>query len=197
MTDIEKMDELKMRFDITYAQAKEALEQSGGDLGDAIVYLESNDAKPSRASGGRSGQARGGNAGKRGSGANKSDDATEGDNDNNTSDKQTAGNTKQDTEAFVKSIIEQVKAIIKEGNVTKVRLKKGEQTLIEIPATIGVVGLGIMLFSPLMLAFTAIGAVAAVAQEMVFEIEKSDGTIERRYLKWPEVVSEKQYGNDD
>ena len=56
--------------------------------------------------------------------------------------------------------------------------------LIEIPATVGVVGVGVLLFSPLMLAITALGAVAALSKDMVLEIEKTDGTVERRQLNW-------------
>lgn len=159
MTELEKMDELKKRFDISYEEAKEALEKVDWDMDAAVFNLEQ----------------------KKGSVTVESNSSS--------NDRQ---QSKENAEDIVKSIIEQIKSIIQEGNVTKVRLKNKEQTIIEIPATIGVVGMGVLLFSPLMLAFTAVGAVAAVAKEMVFEIEKSDGTIERRYLKWPEIVREKQ-----
>lgn len=153
MNEIEKMDELKKRFNISYEKAREVLIETGWNLEDAVVKLEGEGVK---AGAGEGGSADG-----------------------------------ESTKDVVNNIIDQIKGIIQEGNVTKVRLKRGEQTLIEIPATIGVVGLGIMLFSPLMLAVSAIGAVAAVSSEMIFEIEKKDGSIERRYLKWPQVVSEK------
>jgi len=91
---------------------------------------------------------------------------------------------KEESENFVRNVIEQIKNIIQEGNVTKVRLKNGEKVLIEIPATVGVVGVGVLLFSPLMLAITALGAVAALSKDMVLEIEKTDGTVERRQLNW-------------
>ena len=98
------------------------------------------------------------------------------------------GNSKKSTmeeiESFVRDIIDQIKEIIQEGNVTRVRLKDKDRTLIEVPATIGVIGLGVMLFSPLMLVFTAVGAIAAISKELTFEVEKSDGTIEKRDLKW-------------
>lgn len=97
---------------------------------------------------------------------------------------QTMNQVKKEKESFVHSVIDQIKEIIQEGNVTKVRLVKKDRTLIEVPATIGAIGLGVVLFSPLMLAVTAAGAVAAISKECTFEIEKSDGSIEKRDLKW-------------
>lgn len=92
--------------------------------------------------------------------------------------------SKENREHFVRGLIEQIKSIIQEGNVSKVRLKQGEKTIIEIPATLGVVGLGALLFSPLLLALGAIGAATAVIKELTFELERPDGTIESRHLKF-------------
>ena len=146
MNELEKIDALRERFNVTYAQAKEALDATHGDLTQALVHLEKQtpvDSKPQ---------------------ADKQD--------------------KEQSENFVRNVIEQIKSVIQEGNVTKVRLKNGEKVLIEIPATVGVVGIGVLLFSPLMLAVTAFGAVAAISRDMVLEIEKTDGTVERRHLSW-------------
>jgi hypothetical protein len=92
---------------------------------------------------------------------------------------------KEKTEHFARGVIDQAKAIIQEGNVTKIRLISEDKALIEIPATVGVVALGVVLFSPLLFALSAIGAATAVIKEMAFEIERSDGTVERRSLKFP------------
>ena len=40
MTDLEKVEKLRERADVTYEEAKEALDASNGDLLDAMVYLE-------------------------------------------------------------------------------------------------------------------------------------------------------------
>ena len=93
------------------------------------------------------------------------------------------------TDNFVRGLVDQVKGFISETNVTKVRLKQGDRTLVEIPATVGIVGVGIILFSPLLLLFTAIGAATAMVKEMLFEVEKADGTIETRELKLPAFIS--------
>jgi hypothetical protein len=151
MTELEKMDALKSRLNITYKQAKDALDAANGDLAQALINLEIAGAQAQAGPSSHWGEP----------------------------DKGTSGQ-------FVRSIIEQIKAVIQEGNVTKVRLKNKDRVLIEIPATMGVVGLGVMLFSPLMLALGAAGAITAVNRELILEIEKSDGSIEQRNLKWPD-----------
>ena len=151
MTELEKMDALRRRLNITYKQAKDALDSVNGDLAQALINLESAGAKPQ----------------------------SEPPSYWSEPEKSAAGN-------LVRSIIDQIKGVIQEGNVTKVRLKDKGRTLIEIPATMGVAGLAVMLFSPLMLALGAAGAITAVNKELVLEIEKSDGSIEQRNLKWPD-----------
>jgi len=148
MNELEKMDAIKERLNVTYAEAKEALDMFDGDLAQALAYLD-----------GKAGQ------------------------QNETGKGSSAKWDKETMENFARGLIEQIKSIIKEGNVSKVRLKQGENTIIEVPATIGVVGLGVTLFSPLLLALGALGAATAVMKEMTFELERPDGTIERRQLK--------------
>ena len=153
MNELEKIDALRDRFNVTYAQAKEALDATNGDLTQALIQLEKQAPVDGKSQ----------------------------------PDKQ----DKEESENFVRNVIEQIKSVIQEGNVTKVRLKNGEKVLIEIPATIGVVGIGVLLFCPLMLAITALGAVAAFSKEMVLEIEKSDGSVESRPLSWPNLGRKK------
>jgi len=40
MTDLEKAEKLREKADVSFAEAKEALDKSGGDLLDALIYLE-------------------------------------------------------------------------------------------------------------------------------------------------------------
>jgi len=165
MNDLEKLDALKSRMNITYTQAKEALDQSEGDLVSALVYLEKQGFSTAAA-------------------WEEEDEACcEGE----LWDKEKADH-------FVRGIIDQVKGYIREGNVTKVRIINGEKTLIEVPATIGVVGVGLMLFSPLLVAVGAVGAATAMAKSMIFEVEKSDGTVERHEMKFPGFGGKKSGG---
>ena len=43
---LERVERLREKADVSYAQAKEALEYSGGDLLDALIYLEEEGAIP-------------------------------------------------------------------------------------------------------------------------------------------------------
>ena len=168
MNDLEKMDALKERMHISYAQAKEALDACGGDVAMALVYLEEQGLSYID-----------------GQGYGAAEDGEEEKWD------------KEKAEHFVRGIVEQVKTFIREGNVTKVRLISGEKTLFEIPATIGVLGVGIMLFSPLLAILTAFGAATAMMKEMVFEVEKADGTVEKHPLRFPAMGGKARYSEED
>jgi len=159
MNDLEKLDALKMRMNVTYAQGKEALDQCEGNLLQALVYLEERGFSYAYAAG-----------------------APERDQEE---DENEPVWDKEKTDNFVRGIVDQVKSFIREGNVTKVRLINGEKVLIEIPATIGVLGVGVMLFSPLLAIAATFGAATALIREMVFEVEKADGTVEKHELRFP------------
>ena len=83
---LEMIDAVRERTGADYAEAKEALEKSGGSVVDAIVLLE----KKSRI------------------------------------------NTDE--------IIGKIKALVKEGNVNKIRVKRGEQVLLTVPVNVGILG---------------------------------------------------------
>ena len=42
MTELEKVEKLREKADVTFAEAKEALDNSGGDVLDALIWLEKN-----------------------------------------------------------------------------------------------------------------------------------------------------------
>jgi hypothetical protein len=65
--------------------------------------------------------------------------------------------------------IEQIKHLIHEGNVRRVVIKQGEQTVAEFPLTFGVVG---VLIAPVL---AAIGAVAALVADCTIEVERLHG----------------------
>ena len=83
-----------------------------------------------------------------------------------------------------KKLIDQINEIIKKGNVTKVRLKKGEKVILEIPATLGVVGVGGVLLSPILAVLAVVGTVAAFVNHYKLEIVRSDGKVEVRDLRF-------------
>jgi hypothetical protein len=66
-------------------------------------------------------------------------------------------------------LVQRVKELVREGNVRRIKVKNDEgRTLIEIPLTIGVVGVALM---PV---WVALGAIAALAADYTLEIERKD-----------------------
>ncbi|MBC8385023.1 MAG: DUF4342 domain-containing protein [Candidatus Cloacimonetes bacterium] len=78
-------------------------------------------------------------------------------------------------------LLKKVKEIIHEGNVRKIIIKNEEgKTYLEIPVTIGVVG---VLFAPV---WAAIGALAALASKFKIEIVKKEDEKEEIAKEEPE-----------
>lgn len=91
-------------------------------------------------------------------------------------------------------VVEYIRDIIKKGNVTKVRLKKGETVVFEIPATIGAIGVGGAILSPILAVLGVVGTVAALVNHYSLEIVRPDGKVELHDLKFLENKNE---GNND
>ena len=74
-------------------------------------------------------------------------------------------------------VIDKLKALIKEGNVTRVRLKRNGETLISLPVNVGVVGALIGIHAA---PFAVIGAaLVAYGLNCQIEVEKKDGSVEQ------------------
>ncbi len=91
-----------------------------------------------------------------------------------------------------KQIVDYIKDIIKKGNVTKVRLKKGDKVIFEIPATVGALGVGGALFSTPLAIIGVVGTVAALIKNYSLEIVRPDGKVEKHDLKFLEDNYEKK-----
>ncbi|MBP1744773.1 MAG: ubiquitin-associated- protein [Firmicutes bacterium] len=65
--------------------------------------------------------------------------------------------------------------LINKGNVNRIRVKKDEKVLIDIPVTAGAAAMLTALIWPPIL---AVGLLTAVVTKVTFEITKSDGTVE-------------------
>lgn len=115
---LEKIDLLRERTGISYREAKETLERTGGNVIEALVELEAQ--KP-------------------------------------------AGWTE---EFSVRSseVIDKVKEIIREGNVTKIRVKHDGKVLVEIPVTLGAIS---AVFLPQL---AALGVLVAVFKRCSIEV---------------------------
>lgn len=72
--------------------------------------------------------------------------------------------------------VESIKDIVKKGNVTRIKIKKDDKVLLDIPVNAGVLGgaIGVVYLPALM----AIGAIAAVVSKVEVLIERPDGNVE-------------------
>lgn len=64
-------------------------------------------------------------------------------------------------------LLDKVKDLIKKGNVTKIRVKKGDKVIVDIPVTVGVVA---TIFFPYL---ALLASVVALAAEYTLQIEHS------------------------
>lgn len=82
------------------------------------------------------------------------------------------GNPRPRTEEFKLDggkVLDKIKDLIHQGNIRRITLKNEEgKTLIEIPLTVGLVGVALL---PV---FAAVGAIAAVATRMTIVVEKAE-----------------------
>jgi Domain of unknown function (DUF4342) len=63
-------------------------------------------------------------------------------------------------------LLQEVKAVVREGNARRVVIKQGTKTLVEFPVTVGVVG---AVAAPVLI---AVGALAAVLTECTIEVQR-------------------------
>ena len=74
-------------------------------------------------------------------------------------------------------IAKRVGSLLAKGNATKVRIKRDGQTVAEIPATLGAVGLLTTLsYTPLAVA-GAIGSITAMFNRYTLEVKRKDGQV--------------------
>ncbi len=69
-------------------------------------------------------------------------------------------------------VLGQVRTWIHKGNQTKIKIKKGEKTLAEIPVTVGALGVVGALASTPLAVVGAIGAAAGIANKWSVEIDR-------------------------
>ena len=73
-------------------------------------------------------------------------------------------------------LLEKVRAVVKEGSVNKIRVKKDEKVLLTVPVNVGIVGGLVGLAAAPWWGILAAGA-AAYGFDVKFEIVKEDGSV--------------------
>lgn len=152
---LEMVDKVKERSNVSYQEAKEALEFSNGDVLDAIIYLENKNKKE--------------------------------DNYNYTFEEK---NNYKKTET-VEEFKTWLKDLIEKGNVSRIKIKKDEDVIVDVPVNAGIAAVIIGLVMPPILAALVI---AAVATKITIEITMTDGkvVVVNKYIsKATEEVKEK------
>lgn len=122
---LEKIELVKDRTGVSYAEAKEALEAADGSVVDAIISIEESI-----------------------------------DRDNG------KGFSKQGN-----AIIENIKALVRKGNVSKIVIKKDDEIMLNIPVNLGILGTVIAPWG------AVLGALAAFGFKCNIELIGEDGTI--------------------
>ncbi|MGI6554311.1 MAG: DUF4342 domain-containing protein [Bacillota bacterium] len=80
-------------------------------------------------------------------------------------------------------LVNQVQSILKKGNVTKIKVKKGNKVITEIPAAVGALGVVGIVASPPFAVLAGLGTIAAMLNDYTLEIEKKDGETEEHEIK--------------
>ncbi|ADG83244.1 hypothetical protein Tfer_3221 [Thermincola ferriacetica] len=125
--DLEKIDIIRERLDVSYREAKEALEKTNGDIIEALVLLE----------------------------------------------EQASENWSDRAQKKGEEVINQIKTYIKKGTDTKIKVKQGDKTLFEVPATLGALGVLGALANTQLALVAGIGTIAAMANKVTLELEKN------------------------
>ena len=141
-TELEKLDLLRQRFNLSYKEAKEALDLAGGDVVQALIQLEDHH--------------------------------------------KTAGWSEK-FEGKGKDMVGKLKAVWHKSKGTKIRLKKGDKTIVEIPASIGALGVLCALASTELAVIGFLGAATAMAKKYSLEVDKKK---EQTDLQWEEETCE-------
>ena len=71
-----------------------------------------------------------------------------------------------------------IKQLINKGNITRIKIKKDEKIIVDVPVNAGVATGALALIWPPLIAVIGIGALAAVVTDFTIEITKEDGSVE-------------------
>ncbi|MGG7077948.1 DUF4342 domain-containing protein [Clostridium sardiniense] len=144
---LEKVDQIRERTGVSYEMAKEALEANKGDVLEALIYIESNVVVPFAEE------------------ESSKYNYAKGDSSNDGSKR---GETIEELKSWLKDTIEK-------GNVSRIKVKKDDAILVDVPVNAGIAATVIAVIIPPILAF---GVIAAVATKLTIEITRCDGSVE-------------------
>ena len=77
--------------------------------------------------------------------------------------------------AKTEEVLDKIKALVKEGNVNKIRVKRGDQVLLTVPVNVGILG-GLVGLAAAPFWSVLAAAAAAYGFDCKFEIVRDDGS---------------------
>ena len=87
----------------------------------------------------------------------------------------------EEVKTKAEEIVEKIKALVKEGNVTHIRIRKNDTIILNLPMTVGVVGT--ILGAAAAPWAIIIGIIGTIGLSCTVEVEKKDGSITVIYGK--------------
>jgi len=84
-------------------------------------------------------------------------------------------NIKDEVKEGAEEIVEKIKALVKEGNVTRIRIRKDDNVILNLPMTVGVLGtvMGVVAAPWAVI----IATITTIGLNCNIEVEKKDGTV--------------------
>ncbi|MCG8403369.1 MAG: DUF4342 domain-containing protein [Firmicutes bacterium] len=127
--ELEKIDLIRERAGVSYREAKQALEEAGGDVVQALINLEESEK-----------------------------DAGEGD-------------FTGVRNIFGHELMDNIKDLLQRGQATRIRIKQGERTVFDVPASVGALGLLAAMARSELALLGALGSIAAMSQKYNLEFD--------------------------
>ena len=81
----------------------------------------------------------------------------------------------EDIKNFADDIGNRLKEMVKEGNVTRIRIRKGDTIILNLPMTVGLIGTALGLVAAPWAVI--LGTISTIGFKCTVEVEKKDGTI--------------------
>ena len=87
----------------------------------------------------------------------------------------------EDPEKFANEVVEKLKEMVNEGNVTRIRIRKDDNIIMNLPMNVGLIGTAIGLIAAPWAVI--LGAISTVGFKCTVEVEDKDGTVTVIYGK--------------
>ena len=81
----------------------------------------------------------------------------------------------EDVKKFADDIVEKIKEMVKEGNVSRIRIRKDDTIILNLPLSVGLIGTALGLVAAPWAVI--LGTISTIGFKSTVEVEKKDGTV--------------------